>query len=297
MSRTPLSLAIMFADVSGSTRLYEMLGDKVALEKIEQCLGLLGSVTRRLGGETIKTIGDEIMCVFPTAAAAVQAAVAMQEELAALAAARKTPLRIRIGLHFGEVIREEGDVFGDAVNVAARMAGIALADQIITTRDTANALPPALRSNVRQLGGTLVKGKREEIGICEIIWQNEGEMTMIPGVLHNPQKIAQARLTLRHAGRELVLDERRPTAVIGRDSGNSLVVDDPLASRRHARVELRNGKFLLADQSTNGTYVVTAEGKSIYLHREELPLIGSGAFSLGHETALDSADAVRYSCD
>jgi adenylate cyclase len=297
MSLPPLSIAVMFADVSGSTRLYEMLGDKIAKEKIEQCLGLLGSVAHHHGGEVIKTIGDEIMCDFPTAVAAIQAAIAMQEELAALAAARKTPLRIRIGLHYGEVIRQGGDIFGDAVNVAARMTGIALADQIITTRDTANALPAALRSNIRQLGGTLVKGKREEIEICEIIWQNDGEMTMLPGALTNKKRILQTRLTLSYAGREVILDERHPSAIIGRDNSNSLVVEDPFASRRHARVELRNGKFLLADQSTNGTYVVTEDGKSIYLHREELPLIGSGAFSLGHETTLASAEAVRYSCD
>lgn len=296
MSQPPLSLAILFADISGSTRLYDRLGDKVALEKIEECLSLLGKVAQRHGGDIVKTIGDEILCAFPTAAAAVKAATAMQQELAEQVAIGASEQHVRIGLHFGEVIREGGDVFGDAVNVAARMAGLAAADQIITTRSTADGLPPALRSSIRYLGQTTVKGKREDIQICEAIWRIDAEMTMMPTSRPGMARAGRTvTLELSHAGRKLTLTTEQPMAVVGRDRECDMAVDDPLASRRHARIELRNGKYILIDQSTNGTYL-NQGGKTIFLHREELPLTGSGTFSLGHEVAAGSPDAVHYIC-
>lgn len=297
MPQPPQSLAILFADISGSTRLYDTLGDKAALAQIEQCLGLLGGVARRHGGEVVKTIGDEILCAFPSAAAAVEAAMAMQQEVAKEAEYGGNTLRIRVGLHFGEVLRENGDVFGDAVNVAARMAGLAAAEQIITTRATADVLPSALRTDIRHLGQTTVKGKREDIPICEVIWRNDAEMTvmptMLPGMAARTQRIG---ITLRHGGRQLDLSGQKPSAGIGRDVGNELVVNDPLASRRHARIDLRNGKFVLADQSTNGTYVTLGD-KTIFLHREELPLAGNGYFALGHKTTENAPEAVHFSCE
>ncbi|TSA42327.1 MAG: adenylate/guanylate cyclase domain-containing protein [Betaproteobacteria bacterium] len=297
MTQQPLFLAILFADISGSTRLYDTLGDKAALAKIEQCLTRLDGIARRHGGEVVKTIGDEIMCDFPSAASAVEAAMAMQQEMSALAASTQDPLRIRIGLHFGEVIREGGDIFGDAVNVAARMAGLAAAEQIMTTRHTADSLPPALRASIRFLGQTTVKGKREDIQICEAIWKADAELTMmpttLPGMAHSGRTAA---LALSHAGRQLTLTPQQPSAVVGRDKTCGMVVDDPLASRHHARIELRNGKFILVDQSTNGTYL-NQDGKTIFLHREEIPLSGSGIFSLGHDAKADAPQAVHYCCE
>lgn len=297
MPQPPLSLAILFADISGSTRLYDTLGDKPALAQIEQCLALLGGIARRHGGEVIKTIGDEILCAFPSAAAAVEAAMAMQQEIAERAASGAGSLRIRIGLHYGEVIREGGDVFGDAVNVAARMAGLAAAEQIMTTRESADALPSQLRTAIRHLGQTTVKGKRDDIPICEVIWRNDAEMTLMPTMLPGmAARAARLGITLRHGGRQLALSGEIPSASIGRENDNDLVVNDPLASRRHARIDLRNGKFVLADQSTNGTYV-TLGGKTLFLHREELPLAGDGFFALGHKTVENAPEAVHFSCE
>ncbi len=293
MTSQPLFLAVLFADISGSTRLYDTLGDQIARAKIEQCLTLLDGIARRHGGEVIKTIGDEIMCGFPSAAQAVEAAMAMQQTMVDGNGGQ----RIRVGLHFGEVIRENGDIFGDAVNVAARMAGLAAADQIMTTRQTADSLPPALRASIRYLGLTTVKGKREDIQICEAIWKTDAELTMMPTTLPGMTRGGRAAsLTLNHAGQQLTLTPQHPATVVGRDKTCAMVVDDPLASRHHARIELRNGKFILADQSTNGTYL-NQDGKTIFLHREEIPLTGSGIFSLGHNSKPDAPEAVQYCCE
>lgn len=286
-------LAILFADISGSTRLYDTLGDQAALRQIGLCLGLLEGVARRHSGEVVKTIGDEILCAFPNAANAVEAAAAMQQALLA----ENGPLHIRIGLHFGEVIRESGDVFGDAVNLAARMCELAVADQIITTRATADLLSSRLRTGIRDLGHATVKGKREDIQICEVIWHNDVEMTLMPTMLPGmAARTTRIGITLSHAGQRLALTGQRPRASIGRDKSSDLVVSDVMASRHHARIELRNGKFVLIDQSTNGTYV-SEGGKTIFLHREELPLVGSGYFTLGHKSPADLPETIHYSCE
>ena len=178
MARKTTNLAIVFAHIGGgSTRLYETLGDAPARELMSQCLNLMTEQTTRFFGTVIKTIGDEIMCTFPTAENATESAIGMQEaiteDLPDVNPNTPSSMTLRIGLHFGSVILEGGDVFGDAVNVAARMAGLAKGGQIITTQQTTDELPQTLRSNTRHLDRIAVKGKSELIDIFEVNWQTE----------------------------------------------------------------------------------------------------------------------------
>lgn len=298
MSNENVSLAILFADVSGSTRLYETLGDKEALERIERCLSVLSALSRRHHGEIVKTIGDEIMCAFPDASAAFRAARAMQMEMAMQLISGKLPLHIHIGMHYGPAIREESDIFGDAVNIAARLTKIAKAGQIITSLQTADTLPAELRVDMRQLGNAPLRGRREEMDICEIIWQEVGDLTLMQGSAFKPEPCTGC-LVLRHSGTSLVINEQKPSAMLGRDKDNDLVVSNTLASRQHAQIEHRGDKFILIDQSTNGTYVFTGDGRKSFVHREEFPLSGTGSISLGHDTEGDATSplTVLFACE
>src|SRR4030067_2380229 len=134
----------MFADISGSTRLFETLGDATARIKVAECLDVLTDVVKRHNGIVIKTIGDEIMCTFPTADEAAKSACEMhevlQEDVTEGMSDTTTTLAIRVGMHFGPAILEGGDVYGDAVNVAARMAAQDKGGQIITTQSTVELL-------------------------------------------------------------------------------------------------------------------------------------------------------------
>jgi len=295
MTQPTLPVAILFAHICNSLWLYEYLGDKAARTKIEECQARLDGITRRHGGEIVKTIGEKIMCSFPGAANAIEAAMAMQQEMSALAARDADALHIKIGIHFGEVIRNGADILGDAVNVAARMAGLAAADQIMATQQTADSLPPALRPSIRFLGQTTVNDNCDDKHIFEVIWEIEEAVTRMP-----PVQMARAgrtsTLALSYASQQAALTAQRPSTLVGRDKSCGIVVDDPLASRNHAKIELRDGKFILIDQSTNGTYL-NQGGKIIFLHGEELPLSGTGFFALGHEVANNSPDAVHYSCE
>jgi len=283
----------MFAHIYNSSWLYEYLGDKAARAKIEECQARLDSIARRHGGAIVKTIGEKIMCNFPASANAIEAAIAMQQEMASLAARDPDALHIKIGLHFGEVTQDGGEILGDTVNVAARMAGLAAVDQIVTTQQTADSLPPALRPSIRFLGQTTVKDNCEDKHIFEVIWEIEEAVTRMP----TPQSRSggTSTLGLKYADQQLTLSLQSPSTMVGRDKSCGIVVDDPLASRNHARIELRNGKFVMVDQSTNGTYLNQGD-KVIFLRGEEVLLSGNGFFALGHEVASNSPDAVHYSC-
>lgn len=275
-------IAIMFADLSGSTRLYEVLGDTAARVRVARCVEMLCAVTSEFGGRTLKTIGDGIMCTFPTADAAVEAACTMQsrtdDEATELTPSGPLALAIRVGLHVGPVIIEDGDAFGDAVNVAARMGALAKPGQIITTRETVARLSADLRQQTRFIDHAPVRGKRLTMDIHEILWQPE-DVTMMSIPLGRPV-LEVPRLRLRYRETELVMDAQRPVVVLGRSTTADLPVEEGLASRLHVRIEQRRGKYYLTDLSTNGTHVRSA-GTQAFLRREEMLLGAQGEISLG----------------
>jgi class 3 adenylate cyclase len=297
MSRE-FSVVVLFADVSRSTQLYETLGDHTAQGLVATCLTALSTVTNHYGGTVIKTIGDEIMCTFPDATLALEAAQAMQraiEDLPEVSKLRVAPLSIRIGFHLSTVVHREGDIFGDAVNVAARMVALAKPRQILTTEPTVNTLLEDARFMVRCVDRTAVKGKSGEFDIYEVIWDTMGMTFMAtrPVASH----LGQARLRLSRSGTLIEIDQRRPFASLGRHSDNEIVVAEAFASRLHCRVEYRRGKFVLVDQSTNGTYVAVRGRDSVFLHREEMVLEGNGVIGLGREVEPDEEGAIHFICE
>lgn len=290
----PTEFAVLFADVSGSTRLYETLGDERALATVARCMGLMREVSDGHSGRVIKTIGDEVMTVFAAADHAAQAAAAMQARVAAEPFEGGARVAIRVGFHCGPALESGGDVYGDSVNVAARLAGIAHASQVITSAATVAMLSPWLRVRARPLAALTVKGKAHDLDVWELLWQDAGDDLT---TLATRVSVARARLRLRHGEREIVLDEAQPALALGRDAQNDLVIADRLASRLHGRIERRRDRFVLVDFSSNGTYV-TPEGEAeIPLRREEFVLRGRGRISFGHAHATDPRETVDFECD
>lgn len=170
MSSNQEKLAVLFADICGSSELYERLGDTLARRAISQCVGIMTRELPACQGTLIKTIGDEVMCTFPSAKQAFHAACAMQAAVERGKYENNTPMSIRIGFNYGNVIYESGDVFGDTVNIAARIVAITRASQIIVTQAVVDALPPDLQSKTRQLERAEFKGKRAQFDIFRVIW-------------------------------------------------------------------------------------------------------------------------------
>lgn len=288
-------LAIMFADIRGSTRLYETLGDTVAQRLIDLCLRSMAEVIERHQGWVVKTIGDEIMAALESADQGISAAIEIQEviseDVPLMSEDAPDDLAVRIGVHFGETLIENDDCFGDAVNVAARMASVAKGEEIITTQDTVDTLSGMLRASARFLDRLPIKGKSEPIAIYELIWRTD-DVTHMRSVA--PPLTASGSLHLRYCGEERVLNEEHSSIGIGRSRRSQLVLNSQFASRDHARLEYRRGKFLLQDHSTNGTYVV-ADGTSTFLRRDEISLPTTGQIIIGIQPGEHSdADQIDF---
>ena len=279
-------LAVLFADLCDSTRLYHDLGDAAAHALAAQCLTLIGDVTARVGGTVVKTIGDGSMTTFATADLAYQAAMEIQDAL------RGGRLRIKIGFHIGPVLVADGDVFGDTVNLAARVMARAGPGEILLTGACVETIRPAFRSNVSLLDTTPVKGKPDPIEIYRVVGEDEENVTVIVA----PTRIMERRRAVIFTYREIEirLDTRGGPLLMGRDAGCRLVVPSEWASRRHATIDVERDRFVLTDHSSNGTYVVEEGGTQQFAKREGVPLTGFGIISLGVLPDQNPDDLIRY---
>lgn len=293
---TNTELAILFADVVGSTKLYELMGDQKARSTVQRCIDLMARATEANKGKVIKTMGDEIMATFERVDDAVDAAAAMQQYISDDLDVEDVPVAIRVGFHFGPVMLEDGDVFGGAVHTANRMTNQAKAAQIITTAVAVSHMSAEWQSWTRQIDLATVKGKRDEIALFEVLWQREDNTRMLPTINWaeatgpNNQK-----LVLRYRDEELVVDQSRPYVSIGRAVDSDLVVKDTLISRLHASIEYVRGKFMLVDQSTNGTCIVQSTGEEQFVRRDSLQILGEGSIGLGRVPQADSPQSIHFS--
>ncbi len=298
-----IELAILFADVVGSTHIYEVMGDLRARDMVLICVDIMRTATEAHEGTVIKTIGDEIMATFPTADNALNAASQMQHEIRSHAGLKVDgqPVAIRIGCHFGPVVLENRDIFGAAVHTANRMTSQAKAGQIMITGAMAQRLAPEWRSSVRQIDIATLKGKSNEDELFEVLWQKEDATSMLPalalgGLLRDKQK--PQRLRLRYQGQELVMTDGRMSVTLGRAEENDMVIKGNLISRLHARIEFSRNKFMLIDQSTNGTFVLNQSGEESFVRRDSLQLKGEGMIGLGRTPeGAAPGQMLQFSCE
>jgi class 3 adenylate cyclase len=292
---------ILFADVAGSTRLFETKGDVEARRLIAAVLDALTIVCQQHGGRVIKTIGDEIMCTIPTALDGVLAARDMQRRMARDINFVRDSLAVRIGLHFGPALEENGDVYGDAVNTAARMTSLAKREQIVTTATTVAGLG-ANAPETRSLGRARVSGKLLPIEIVDVVWQEDTSgMTMVQSAIRLGDGPGAApvknKLKLRHRGHLIELDENSEPFMMGREASNNLQVEADWVSRTHAQIEFKRGHFMIIDRSTNATYVTIGQDQELRVHRDELHLRKSGSISMGQSATINTNDIIHFDAE
>lgn len=272
-------VTVMFADVVGSTSLYEMLGDKKAQRIISQALDIAGKIVQKYNGDVLKSGGDDILCSFERANDAVTAACVIHDTFMDNLVFKDYPISFHIGIHSGAGIFIEGDVFGDATNVASRLTSIAKSDQIITSKETVKHLTKGLSLKTRALDSITVKGREEPIQIYDIIWRSTGEETYLVDV--ECSTMGGKLLVLEYKEQVInILPDSKPF-IIGRGTASDLVITSTKVSREHASIEYRRNKFVFRDMSTNGTYIRFNDDGEFFLKREDTALIGEGVVSLG----------------
>jgi class 3 adenylate cyclase len=290
-----LEVAILFADVVGSTQLYDKFGDTKASETVANCLEIMKDATHKYNGTVIKTIGDEVMSTFANVEEAMGAAVTMQIRISAESKEEdKIPVSIRIGCHFGPVVQEQNDIFGAAVHTANRMTSQAKSKQIVISGGTVEKMSPDLKKQTRQIDVATVRGKLDEVALYELLWNPEEATSMLPTIEWENQPRKASKLQLVFRDQTVEVTDQRKNVIMGRADDNDLVIKGNLISRIHAKVEMRRGKFVLVDQSTNGTFVQNLQGEEAFIRRDSTELKGEGTIGLGKAEKPGGSLAIHY---
>ena len=283
----------MFADLVGSTQLYERVGDTSAFRMVDRSIQAMQSIIEEKGGKVIKHTGDGLMTIFRHADDAADATLAMHIMLRDLPPGSGQRLAVRVGFHFGPIIISNEDIFGETVNFASRLAELASPGRALTTAETAQRLSQEWRCLLNRLPPRVLRGASRPIELFELRCESAGDVTILQSPSILPEESVELRLYLRD--RKLIMDDRNPILRIGRDLSSDLQVPDSRASRRHAEIELRGDKFVLVDRSSNGTYVSIDGEKEFVLNREEAVLRNKGQFALG-SSCIANPLAVSFVC-
>jgi len=294
--------AVLFVDITDSTRLQGALGDAAALALINGAFERLNIIVARHAGAVVKTLGDGFICVFEDPDDAFRTAVDIQISVCAAAQETARPLQLKIGFTWGPVILAGNEVYGDAMNVCARLVTLANPEQILTSATTVEALSPGLRTRCRALFPTRIKGKADEVAVSEVFWRNDPAITEANLVRAEFARAVQTSLKLIYRGNLFVVNRSQPMLQMGRDQSNEIVIVSLFASRVHARVHTREGHFVLTDLSSNGTFLMADEGSGahlseIHLRRAEAILSGRGWIGLGKNATTHGNHSVRFSLE
>jgi adenylate cyclase len=290
-----LEVAILFADVVGSTQLYDKFGDTKASETVALCLDVMKDSTHQFNGTVIKTIGDEVMSTFESVDEAMGAAVMMQSRITADSKqAGRIPVSIRIGCHFGPVVQEQNDIFGAAVHTANRMTSQAKAKQVVMSGETVDKMGPELQKQTRQIDVATVRGRMDEVALFEFLWNPEEATSMLPTIEWETKTRTASKLVLTYRDVNVEVSDKRKSINIGRADDNDLVIKGNLISRIHAKVEMRRGKFVIVDQSTNGTFLLNVQGEEAFVRRDFTELGTEGTIGLGRAEKPGTSLSIHY---
>jgi len=290
-----LEVAILFADVVGSTQLYDKFGDTKASETVAACLSVMKDSTHEFNGTVIKTIGDEVMATFPVVDDAMSAAIMMQTQITADNKEEgRIPVSIRIGCHFGPVVQEQNDIFGAAVHTANRMTSQAKARQVVISGETVKKMSDKFKEQTRQIDVASVRGRIDEVALYELLWNPDEATSMLPTIEWESRGKNASKVELSFRDQSIEVSDQRKSVSLGRADDNDLVIKGNLISRIHAKIEMRRGKILLIDQSTNGTFLQNIEGDETFVRRDSVELHGEGTIGLGRSEEPGSSLAVHF---
>jgi len=291
-------VVVLFANISESTKLYKHLDNLAVTKMIKKCLMLMQEVTENQMGDVLNTIGDKVNCIFWDAGSAVLAARGMNEAIEDYINNRaddRIPINLHIGIHSGPVQKEGNEIFGDTVNMLARVTQLAKPREILITEPVFNNLEDSLKLLAKKTKRLTIKEKNSPLNLYEFNWENYDTTVAIDRTTFRELETVQnGCLELTYQNQVYEVTSQVPSLKLGRQSQNDLIIREKSASRFHAKIKLVNDKFVLIDQSTNGTFVYPQNDKPFYAKWTEAYLEGSGTICLGEESCFDSPVAIHY---
>lgn len=290
MSNSSCLLTILFADIGSSAALYERVGDTEAYAQIAQSLDHMKEAVVANGGQVLRTVGDSVLASFESADQAFLSARAIQN------AHTELPLSVRVGFHTGSVIPDGGDVYGHAVNIAARVAAFARVDEIMATQEAVRQLSSEHQSYASSGNAIEVRGVPDPVQVHRLLWQEHpSAVTQLATEFQLPSSQRDnQRLSITYGPSQWSLGAGQPDIRLGRSSENDIAVSNKEASRHHAQIRFRHGQFVLHDESTNGTYVKKAALIPFLVRRDSIVLDGHGVMCLGAQPDLEDSELIKF---
>ncbi|MCH8178667.1 MAG: FHA domain-containing protein [Proteobacteria bacterium] len=291
--------AILFADLRGSTALYLKLGNSEAARVVTQSLSLLGQIIAKGGGRVVKTLGDGLMAVFDHAEPAVEAAASLHDALERLAPIsqllpRHGAIRLKVAIAWGEMVEVDGDCFGDAVNVAARLLDLAGDHETLTTGPLLRQLPSDQQERFRSIDKLHLRGRKDPVPVLRMEARRFGD-TLSTVIMDGQETDMPDGIRLNWLGTERVFSTSNMPLVLGRSPQASFCVSDSRVSRSHARIESHSGHIYLSDLSYNGTHIrFDGDDQALTLRRGTCTLHGSGVISLGAPPTDPTSTQIRF---
>jgi class 3 adenylate cyclase len=289
---------VLFADISDSSYLFKGFGDEGARDIMKTCLDVMRGVIDAGPGRVVEKIGDELLSVFPTPGSTIEGAIDLQTVLAANRGhALPSFLSIRVGFHFGPVTVEKDSVFGETVYTANRVCSLAKGNQILTTGETVERLPPPVRLRAHFVGERTLKGSNRIREIYRVSWDDPA-LTATPAeedasVDEVPEDLPQyTELELTYRDSQVTVSASNPTCLIGRSHRCDIMLRSADVSRVHTRLEYRGGAFFVVDVSSNGTLVRRDDGARVRLQEGEMRLHGAGTI----QPSQSEQEEIRFVC-
>ena len=297
-----LHTTVVFSDLTGSIRLFELLGNDKATETVTRLNRWIAEVVNAHLGQVVKNLGDGVLSSFADPADAIAAALEIQRGHQIRLTRWPANLRteIKIGIATGEVLVVDGDCYGDAVNVAARLSAMCGPSEIWATETTMQSASEIPGIRYHSLGPVNIRGRSEMLPLCHIEWHEEVVSNLMTMQASLPEIETQddpifGQIELGWNGRKLACVPADLPLYLGRSVDAGLCLPDPRVSRLHARLDWRNGAFVLVDVSSFGTWVrFDGSSAEIPLRREECILHGSGDIGFGASFSDASAPLVRF---
>jgi adenylate cyclase len=291
VQRVNIDAAVLLADVVGSTPLYESAGNDIALGQIAEWRERLCALVRSNGGEFISSKGDDVLSIFSDAAGAFRAASHMRAQ-------RRHPISFHAGLHYGPIIRVGNDIYGDAVNMTARLASIANPGEVIMSQNFVDLLATDERQSLSSLDKMTFKGKSRPCNIYTFLDEDRSLNTQISIGRTRASATQEATtcavyVTLRYNGQTMCCGDNQSLS-IGRSPDCNLVINRQWVSRRHATIGVANGRVRLAERSSSGTFLSMRSGQEILVRREDVLLLGTGIISPGMQSTNSDAQVIYF---
>ncbi len=295
---------VVFADLFGSTGVFESLGNVKATEAVTQATNWVAEKITANGGKVVKLLGDGVLATFKKSPEAIAAVVDIQRShqlrLSSLPPQLYMPLRI--GVVRGDVILVDDDCYGDAVNTASRLSELTGPHQIWVNDKAIENSPKLNDVHFRFLGPIAIRGRSEPCNVYQIEWQEDENSDYF--TVQAPANPATERADLDALGGQISLSFNEHHQAfqafelpihIGRFRQVDFVVNDPRVSRTHASIVWRNGSFVLVDESSYGSWVRFAgSGADLMLRRDECVLHGQGQIAMGSSFNDPNAPIVTF---